>query len=174
MKPTHTLAIVAMTVCDIAAFMVSVCFTGLASAIGIPWVGYSWDETHSFVIPYVLAAAVACLLSITAIVYKRWRTLLGWFAATANLALPLFCWHALSRWPGGDDGGMMSWAIFVLPITVITLWSCLVLGTKIMRTVPFNRHTFFWPWLLLYVALLGAAIGSTIWIAKILLQMFLD
>jgi hypothetical protein len=173
MKPAQTLAIVSMTVCDLAAFMLSVCFTGLTSAIGILWVGYSWDEMNSFVVPYVLAAAVACLLSIAAIVYKKGRTFLGWFAATANIALPLFCWYAFSRWPGGADGGMMSWAVFVMPITVITLWSSIVLGTKMMRTVPFNRHTAFWPWLIPYLALLVAAIGSTAWAAKILLRMFL-
>jgi hypothetical protein len=173
MKPAQKLMVIPMAVCDTVGFGLGICFTGLANTIGIPWAGYSWDDMHGFVIPYVLAAAIASLLSITAIACKNRRTSLSCYAATVNLALPLFCSYAFSRWPGGDDGGMMAWSIFVVPITVLILCSSIILVAIVMRTVPLNRYKAFWPWLIPYATLVVASIGSIAWTAKTLFSMFL-
>lgn len=120
MKSAPQLMLLSMTVSDIITFGISIAFTGLTSAVGIPWVGYSWDDMHGFVVPYVLATALATLLAIMAIAFKGRRTSLGFYAAIVNWTLPLFCWYAISRWPGGDDGGGMAWKFFVIPLTLLT------------------------------------------------------
>jgi hypothetical protein len=172
MRPTSSLTIMPMAVCDIIALGFSICFTGLTTAVGIPWAGYLWDDMHGFVVPYVLSTALATLLSIMALSYKNRRTLLVCCAATVNLALPIFCWYAISRWPGGDDGGGMAWLIFVVPLTVLIMWSSTVPVANVVRTLPLNRYTVLWPWLIPCAALIVTSIGSTAWAAKILFSMF--
>jgi hypothetical protein len=78
MKPASSLMIIPMAASDIVALGLSIGFTGLTNTIGIPWAGYAWNEMHGFIIPYVLTAAVASVLSIMAIASRRWRAQLSY------------------------------------------------------------------------------------------------
>jgi ABC-type transport system involved in cytochrome c biogenesis permease subunit len=91
MKPALNLTIFAMAVCNIVAFGISMGFTGLTNLVGIPWAGYSWDDMHGFVVPYVLDVTIVTVLLLMAIACKSKRLSLSCYAATLNLALPIFC-----------------------------------------------------------------------------------
>ena len=96
-------------------------FTPLTTAVGIPWVGYDWDNWHGFVAPHLVLSACLVIAAAwnptTESAESTARQVIGWMqpflAAT-------FIW-AMRQWPGGDDGGGMAWLLCVGPVTALTL-----------------------------------------------------
>jgi hypothetical protein len=135
------------------------CFTPVATGLGIPWVGYDWGNWHTFVVPHLALSGIlltfyACGIAAN-IVNRQLRAVAGWvqpFLAATDI------W-AMSRWPGGDDGGGMSWLLIVGPVTA----AILIIGAFVAagqrsgeRRVAARARTLF---------CVGAAVGFGVWTA---------
>ena len=135
------------------------CFTPIATRLGIPWVGYDWGSWHTFVVPHlalsgILLAFYACGVAADG-VNRQLRAVAGWvqpFLAATDI------W-AMSRWPGGDDGGGMSWLLIVGPVTA----AILIIGAMVAsgrrsgeRRAAARARTLF---------SVGVAVGFGVWAA---------
>lgn len=100
-----------------ALFALVLCFTPLSTAIGVPWVGYDRDSWHRFVVPHLLLSGVLMAFQACAAAGRASdfliRAVAGWIQP---LTAATYLW-AMIRWPGGDDGGGMSWLLIVGPMT---------------------------------------------------------
>lgn len=96
-------------------------FTPLMTALGIPWVGYTWDNTHGFVVPHLVLSGLLLAFygfGIAGSVSDRQvRWVSGW---VQPVTAGSYLW-AMLQWPGGDDGGGLSWGFIVGPITAAAL-----------------------------------------------------
>jgi len=119
----------ALIVSHALLLMLCVCFTPLSTALGVPWVGYSWTDWHPFVLPHVVVVGVLLLLHAASVmdsaVGRISRLAAGWSQASV---IATYIW-AMALWPRGDDGGGMSWLLFVNPLTMVpvivtaTVWA---------------------------------------------------
>lgn len=157
MKTMQTVGLLGMANALLLALVL--CFTPVATGLGIPWVGYDRGNWHAFVVPHLALSAIllifyACATAITT-AHRQLRAVAGWvqpfLAAT-------YAW-AMSRWPGGDDGGGMSWLLIVGPVTAAVL----IIGAVVAagqqggeRRVAASARTLF---------CVGAAAGFGVWSA---------
>ena len=80
--------------------------------------GYS-GSFYWFTVPHLLLVIACCL--IVYIDYKlgaTWSLTLAWIFI---LVLPVTYWFAISRWPGGDDGPGLAWALLVGGVSLVSV-----------------------------------------------------
>ena len=84
------------------------CFTPVARALGLPWVGCDWDRWHGFVLPHLALSGILLMFYgcafLANVVEGAVRITAGWVQPFLG---GTHFW-AMRQWPGGDDSGGMS------------------------------------------------------------------
>lgn len=110
----------------------ALCFTPVSTALGLPWVGYHWGDWHGFVSPHlVLACGIGVLFSLSRRATNDVALLRAGVLLQPLLAAT-FLW-AMNQWPGGDDGGGMSWMLFMGPLSGLSLVLAAGLAWRLQR-----------------------------------------
>lgn len=161
---------VGLIVANAAVLALTLSFTPIPGVFGIRWAGYGQDDWHGFVVPHiVLALGLTAAWVVVRIRGDAGREI-GGLALAQPLYIATYLW-ALHLWPGGDDGGGMSWLLFVGPLTGVPLLLGAGAAWAIVRQTPSAARLTRWGWgaaaLLLTVVALGF-LATTVppWLGK--------
>lgn len=127
--------------------ILALCFTPATTMLGIPWVGYTWENTYIFVWPMVLIVATTLLFDVLSLIKEEARETMFWRSLLFAPLMVMAWWFPflLRLWPGGDDGGGFAWILILGSACVFAVMISALGAIQTLRTGMTDQHSQGWP-----------------------------